>query len=98
VLVILVVAACLGFFSFMEMIDSRQAEGRSDAVRKTVSITTFLLAVTSMFQRSGALPCMLLLLLARLIDGVAARSSIHSRVLNLFRGFVSCFCLGMCFL
>lgn len=96
--VILVMATCLGFFSFMEMIENRRANGRFDAVRITVGVTVFLSAATFMFQRSGTLACMLLLLLAWLIYDVAGRLCIRSRAADLFPWFGFMFLLAYVFL
>ena len=66
-------ATILGFFSFMDVLERDWTGGIQDKVSMTVGVTAFLSAITIVFQCSGILAALLLLLLAWLIHDVTNR-------------------------
>ena len=72
-LIILMAATILGFFSFMEVLERDWTGGIQDKVSMTVGVTAFLSAVTIVFERNGVLAGLLVLLLDWLICDVVNR-------------------------
>jgi hypothetical protein len=72
-LIILMAATILGFFSFMDVLERDWTGGIKDKVSMTVGVTAFLSAVTIVFERNGILTGLLLLLLGWLICDVVKR-------------------------
>jgi hypothetical protein len=91
-LIILMAATILGFFSFMDVLERDWTGGIQDKVSMTVGTTAFLSAVAIVFERNGILIGLLLLLLSWLICDVVSRAN-GSAAVGKFSPWLSIFLL-----